>query len=137
MQDEEEKYDVIISNPPFYADAFETENEARNRARFTSSLTFENLISGTSKILSNEGEFSVIIPFKEEHNFANIASLNSLYLNRVCRVKGTLTSEFKRSLLTFSFQKKILQEETLVIEKERHLYTQEYINLTRDFYLKM
>jgi len=137
MQDEEEKYDIIISNPPFYADAFETENESRNKARFTSSLTFENLISGTSKILSNEGEFSVIIPFKEEHDFTNIASLNSLYLNRVCRVKGTLTSEFKRSLLTFSFQKKILQEETLVIEKERHHYTQEYINLTRDFYLKM
>lgn len=137
IEEDEEKYDLIVSNPPFYSDAFETGNKARNKARFTSSLTFENLIFGVSKILSDEGEFSVIIPFKEEANFVNIASQNLLFLNRVCYVKGTVSTEYKRGLFTFSFHKKELQKETLVIEKERHYYTEEYINLTRDFYLKM
>ncbi|WKD85909.1 tRNA1(Val) (adenine(37)-N6)-methyltransferase [Polaribacter huanghezhanensis] len=137
MEDEEEKYDLIISNPPFYTDAFETENEARNKARFTSSLTFENLILGVSKILSKTGEFSVIIPFKEEENFIKIAQQNNLFPIRICHVKGTATSEIKRSLLCFAFGKKEIQAAVLVIEKERHQYTEAYINLTKDFYLKM
>ena len=137
FEEEEETYDLIISNPPFYADAFETDNEARNKARFTSSLTFQNLIVGASKILSKTGEFSVIIPFKEEQEFVAISSQNSLFLNKVCHVKGTATSEIKRSLLTFSFQEKTIEEEELIIEISRHHYTEEYINLTKDFYLKM
>lgn len=135
--EEEETYDLVISNPPFYADAFETDNESRNKARFTSSLTFQNLIVGVSKILSKTGAFSVIIPFKEEQEFVAIANQNGLFLNKVCRVKGTATSEIKRSLLTFSFQEKTIEEEELIIEISRHHYTEEYINLTKDFYLKM
>lgn len=137
IEGEEEKYDLIISNPPFYTDAFETENKARNKARFTSSLTFKNLLLSVSKTLSESGEFSVIIPFKEEANFIQIAHQNNLFMNRICRVKGTANSEIKRSLLCLSFDKKEIQEEVLIIEKERHQYTEAYINLTKDFYLKM
>jgi tRNA1Val (adenine37-N6)-methyltransferase len=55
----------------------------------------------------------------------------------VCRVRGTENSEIKRSMLEFSFYQKEVEELALVIEKGRHVYTQEYINLTKDFYLKM
>lgn len=137
MSAEEEKYDVIISNPPFYADAFETEDDARNKARFTSSLSFEDLIIGASKLLSDSGEFSVITPFKEEQEFVVLANQNNLFLNKVCRVKGNAASEIKRSLMTFSFQEKTIEGSTLVIEISRHQYTKEYISLTKDFYLKM
>ena len=137
MEEEEEQYDVIISNPPFYKAAFETEDEARNKARFTSSLSFENLIIGASKILSERGRFSVIIPFKEEQEFVRVANQNNLFLIKACRVKGNTTSGIKRSLLTFSFQEKIIEREELIIEIARHQYTQEYINLTKNFYLKM
>lgn len=137
MEEDEEQYDLIVSNPPFYSDTYETDDDARNKARFTSSLSFENLLIGVSKLLSDTGEFSVIIPFKEELNFIQAANQNNLFHNRVCRVQGTATSEIKRSLLTFTFEKKEPREEVLVIEKERHQYTESYINLTKDFYLKM
>lgn len=137
MQEEDEVYDLIISNPPFYTDEFETENKARNKARFTSALTFEDLLFGVSKILSENGTFSTIIPHKEEDNFIQIAEKNKLFLNRVCRVKGNETSAIKRSLLTFSYQPLELIEESLTIEIERHQYTQQYIDLVKDFYLKM
>lgn len=137
MGEEEETYDLIVSNPPFYTDEFETNDDARNKARFTSSLSFEELVKGVSKILSKTGQFSVIIPFKEEQDFVGLALEADLYLNKVCRVKGNMTSEVKRSLLTFSFQQKTLIEEELVIEITRHQYTEEYIKLTSDFYLKM
>ncbi|WNW00726.1 methyltransferase [Tenacibaculum sp. HL-MS23] len=137
MEEEEEQYDVIVSNPPFYTDDFETENEARNKARFTSSLTFEELLIGVSKILSKQGVFSVVIPFKEEENFVKLANTCSLFLSKVCHVKGNENTEVKRSLLSFSFEQKEIIKENLVIEKERHQYTDAYMNLTKDFYLKM
>ena len=137
MEEEEEQYDVIISNPPFYSDTFETDNEARNKARFTSSLSFEQLISGAARILSKSGVFSVIIPYKEELQFIRLAKNENLFLNRVCRVKGNVGSEVKRSLLEFSFKTHDVVEEALTIEISRHSYTEAYIALTKDFYLKM
>ncbi|MGG8496442.1 tRNA1(Val) (adenine(37)-N6)-methyltransferase [Tenacibaculum sp. TC6] len=137
IAEEEEQYDIIVSNPPFYNDTFETENDARNKARFTSSLSFEELVMGVSKILSDNGIFSTIIPYKEEEHFIQLAESYHLHANRICRVKGNPSSEIKRSLLEFSFSKKTTQEEELIIEIERHQYTDAYINLTKDFYLKM
>jgi len=130
-------YDLIVSNPPFYQDNFETRDIARNKARFTSSLSFKSLIKGASKLLSGNGTFAVIIPFKETQNFIALAHEYKLFLNRVCHVKGTPTATIKRSLLDFSFQKKELIEEVLIIEIERHQYTSEYTALVKDFYLKM
>jgi len=137
MSEDEEEYDIIVSNPPFYTDNYETEDVSRNKARFTSSLSFEELLKGVSEILSEYGKFSTIIPFKEEENFIELAKNHNLYLNRVCRVKGTPTTEIKRSLLELSFVETTIQEEELIIETKRHQYTDAYINLTKDFYLKM
>ena len=135
--EEEETYDLIVSNPPFYTDDFETEDLSRNKARFTSSLSFKELIIGVSKILSKNGNFTVIVPFKEEQNFVDLANQHHLFLNSVCRVQGNPSSEIKRSLLAFSFDETEIKEEHLVIENSRHNYTDDYINLTKDFYLKM
>lgn len=135
--EEEETYDLIIANPPFYTEHFESENDSRNKARFTSSLSFENLIEGACKILSENGIFSLIIPYKEEQNFVNLALENDLFLNRVCRVKGTTKSEIKRSLMEFSKNQQSIKEEELTIETSRHQYTKEYIELVKDFYQKM
>jgi len=136
-QEIDEKYNLIISNPPFYNDKFETDNISRNRARFTSSLSFKNLLSFVSKLLSENGTFSVIIPFKEEQNFIDLAKKNNLFLNRICRVKGNKFSEIKRSLIALSFLRSKTKIEELTIEIERHQYTNEYVNLVKGFYLKM
>ncbi|CAM1373403.1 tRNA1(Val) (adenine(37)-N6)-methyltransferase [Tenacibaculum xiamenense] len=137
IQEEEETYDLIITNPPFYTDHYKSEDESRNKARFSESLPFNNLIEGTSKILSDNGIFAVIIPFKEEQHFVSLANKHNLILKRVCHVKGNANSDIKRSLLEFSFQDTTPVKEELIIEKERHQYTDAYINLTKDFYLKM
>ena len=131
------KYDLIISNPPFYSDTFKSENKQRDLARFNDAMPFHHLVESVSKLLSDEGTFSVIIPFKEEENFIELASNINLFPNRITRVKGSPTSEIKRSLMEFSFNKNGLKINELIIEVERHQYTQDYINLTKDFYLKM
>jgi len=133
----DEKYDLIVSNPPFYNDEFESNSTARNTARFTSALSFENLLNSVSKLLSDHGTFSVIIPFKEENNFIALAEKNNLFTTKICRVKGSQTTEVKRSLLEFSFYNIETQITSLVIENGRHQYTSAYQNLVKDFYLKM
>ena len=132
-----ETYDLIVSNPPFYTEDYITKNSSRNKARFTLSLTFKELIGGISKILSKSGFFSTIIPFKEESTFICLAEQHSLHLNKICRVQGNKNSEIKRSLMTFSFNKVKISETNLIIENSRHKYTKEYEELTNNFYLKM
>lgn len=137
MSEEGEEYDLIVSNPPFYTDEFETDDAARNKARFTSSLSFAELIQGANHLLSPAGRFATIIPYKEEQTFIDLASKSKWFLSRICRVKGTPTSEIKRSLLEFSLEEKEVIEEELILEISRHNYTEKYKALTRDFYLRL
>ncbi len=137
VEEPEDEYDIIVSNPPFYTDDFISGHESRDQARFESSMPFSDLIEAADLLLSENGIFSVIIPFKEESKFIEIASDFELYPFKITRVKGTPTSEIKRSLIAFSRQIKDVVTDELVIEISRHEYTSEYIALTKDFYLKM
>ncbi len=134
---DEEKYDLIISNPPFFSENYKSGNDARDMARFADALPFEDLIEYTSTLLSDLGELAVIIPFAEEKQFLEIAREANLFPNRITRVRGTIETPIKRSLMQFSFSEGKVQESDLIIEISRHLYTAEYIELVKDFYLKM
>jgi tRNA1Val (adenine37-N6)-methyltransferase len=133
----EDKYDLIVSNPPFYAEDVASGNTARDQARQSNSLPFGELIQGVVQFLTDKGIFSVIVPFKEEQGFVQLAQNVGLYPNRMTRVKGNPETDFKRSLMEFSFQQNEPHMDTLIIEKERHQYTEAYIKLTQAFYLKM
>lgn len=136
----EDKYDLILSNPPFYSEDYKSENQQRDLARFSDAMPFNHLIESASKLLSVDGEFCVVIPFKEEEQFVELASNYNLFPKKILHVKGNPNSGFKRSLLNFSFgndTSKVLEKSALTIETQRHQYTEDYINLTKDFYIKM
>jgi len=138
FQDEiEDKYDLIISNPPFYTSTYKELPVDRAMARHTESLPFNELLYGVSKLLAKKGSSSFIIPFSEEGNFILIAEENNLYPNRITRVKGNQNTPFKRSLIQFSFVEGEIVESELIIEEDRHKYTPEYSELVEDFYLRM
>ncbi|WKB79882.1 methyltransferase [Cellulophaga lytica] len=136
--EEDELYDLIVSNPPFYAEEVTSGNEARDNARQNTSLPFNELVSGVAKLLTANGRFATIIPYKEEEKFIKLAENFKLYPLKVTRVKGNAKAEVKRSLLEFQKTPSTnLEIKQLVIEEDRHIYTQDYIDLTKDFYLKM
>tara|TARA_R110002124_G_scaffold73003_6_gene195943 strand:+ start:3778 stop:4440 length:663 start_codon:yes stop_codon:yes gene_type:complete len=138
VEEPEDEYDLIVSNPPFYSEDYKTESEQRDLARFQDALPFEDLIEAADLLLSENGIFSVIIPFKEEENFLALAKEMELYPLKITRVKGTPTTEIKRSLLAFSRNENSnFSTDELIIETARHIYTREYIELTKEFYLKM
>jgi tRNA1Val (adenine37-N6)-methyltransferase len=138
VDEPEDEYDLIVSNPPFYSEDYKTAIPQRDLARFQDAMPFEELIEAAALLLSESGIFSVIIPFNEEDNFISIANEYELYPLKITRVKGSPTSEIKRSLLAFARDEKTsLTTDELIIEIARHDYTPEYIELTKDFYLKM
>ena len=137
VEEIDDTYDLIISNPPFFSEDYKSSNNQRDLARFIDALPFEDLLSSVSKLLSKNGEFSVILPYKEETLFIQLASTYNLYPKSILQVKGTPSTDFKRSLITFTFLNKNIKKEHLIIETERHKYTVDYINLTKAFYLKM
>lgn len=135
---QDETYDLIVSNPPFYTEQVSSGNESRDRARQNQSLPFEDLCEASGILLSEQGILAVIIPKKEEERFVQLAAENELYPHKITRVKGTTESEIKRSLLAFGRNPAaVLAVDELVIETARHQYTDEYKKLVSDFLLKL
>ncbi len=134
----EDTYDIIISNPPFYAEDYKTDNSQRDLARFQDALPFEELVEAADLLLSENGIFAVIIPFKEEEHFIELCTQVELFPVKVTRVKGSQNTPIVRSLLAFKrYELPVLEADELVIEINRHEYMDDYINLTKAFYLKM
>ena len=138
VDEPEDEYDLIISNPPFYSEDFKTENEQRDLARFQDAMPFEDLIEAADLLLSENGLFAVVIPYKEEERFIDLCAEYELYSVKATRVKGSHKTPIVRTLLAFKrFELSVLTADELVVEINRHEYTDDYINLTQDFYLKM
>ena len=139
----EHKYDLIVSNPPFFKapksiDA-QTQNTSQERAvaRFTDTLPFKHLVVCAAHLLSQNGVFCTILPHKEADSFIEIAAQNKLFISKICTIRGIKTSKIKRCMLAFSLHQSKPKTQELIIEVSRHNYTQEYKNLVRDFYVKM
>jgi tRNA1Val (adenine37-N6)-methyltransferase len=138
IDDPEDEYDLIVSNPPFFSEDYRSANEQRDLARFQEAMPFEELVEAADLLLSENGIFSVIIPFNEEDRFIELCAEVELFPIKVTRVKGTQNTKIVRSLLAFKrYELSALTADELVIEISRHEYTPEYISLTKDFYLKM
>ena len=127
-----DKFDVIVSNPPYFNASLKCSDEQRNKARHNDSLTYEELLAGVSGLLSQEGTFTIVIPMDVGEQIKTLAHKYELYPSRQLFI---ITP--KRTLISFRFTKQTCETEELLTETSRHQYSEKYIELTRDFYLKM
>jgi len=133
----EDKFDLIVSNPPYFVDSLTCPNGQRSVARHNDSLTYHNLVKGVSRLLANKGVFTIIIPMDVADSVVEVAStygLNPLKQLSIITKPGVSP---KRTLITFGFENRECVTNELVIEYERHQYSEAYVDLTKDFYLKM
>lgn len=134
----DKKYDLIVSNPPYFSHSLKCPDTKRSTARHNDSLPLEELITGCRALLSPHGKIALILPSEQEKEIELLATQNNVFFLRKTYVVPTLHALPKRILIELSDHPETdIQIEWLVIEKSRHQYTEEYIALTKDFYLKM
>ena len=132
-----DKFDVIVSNPPYFIDSLECPDRQRTAARHNDSLSYEDLLEGVSGLLTENGFFTVVIPADVAERVKKIASIKKLYAVRQLNVITKPGGIPKRVLITFSFSNQECIVEELLTELARHQYSEEYMTLTRDYYLNM
>ena len=132
----EEKFDHILSNPPYFVSSLLSPNEARTTARHTTSLSFDELARSASELLSKEGILSLVLPYDAVADMTLAAARAGLFLVRREDIKTKENTTPKRSLLEFGFTPQPTQRTTLTIHIEGGDFSTDYRTLTRDFYLK-
>ena len=131
------KFDVIVSNPPYFVDSLNCPDKQRNSARHDSDLTYNELLKGVANILSSDGLFTMVIPTDVEKRVKETALAYAMYPVRQLYVVTKPGGLPKRTLISFSFHNKKCITEHLLTEIARHQYSEEYIRLTKEFYLKL
>ena len=134
------RYECIVSNPPYFSNSLKCPDNKRTVARHNNSLSLEVLLECSSKIIKLDGTLSVILPVQEGCELIDLAAKFGFKTEKLCSIFPTENSKEPKRLLIelrFTTDEIVCTESDLTIEKsERFDYTQEYINLTKEFYLK-
>ncbi|MCL9775175.1 tRNA1(Val) (adenine(37)-N6)-methyltransferase [Vibrio methylphosphonaticus] len=133
----EHTFSGIICNPPYFNSGEQATLKQRATARHTSSLDHRDLLSRCYRLLNNDGEASFILPLTEGEHFIKIAQSEGWFIGRRCLVRPTLAKPVNRILFTLRKQQTTTIEEQLVIHSPNGGYSDAFIQLTGDFYLKM
>ena len=135
------KYDLIISNPPYFEYNQKASKESdryneRTNARSFDKLSFSDLLVHASRLLAEEGKFYVILPAAVADSFIAEAAENNTFLFDRLNIQSKQSQEPVRTILGFSKNKKELKESILVIYQDNGGYTDEYIELTKNYHAR-
>jgi tRNA1Val (adenine37-N6)-methyltransferase len=129
-------FDLIFSNPPYFDNALQAPEERRNTARHTSTgLSYREIFEFASSRLTEEGRVTLVLPSDTEYELTRCARMNGLHLNRITRIRTVPRKSPNRIVAEFSRKRMDSPEEMLLTIQNEGQYTQEYLSLTKDFYL--
>lgn len=132
----EVKYDLIFSNPPYFEDSMPAPDERKSTARHTSEgLSYRDIFEFAKDRLTEEGRVSLVLPSDQEAAVCRYARMCSLHLFRILRIRTVPRKSPSRVILEFSRLRKATPEDTVMTIQNEGQYTQEYLSLTKDFYL--
>lgn len=131
------KYDLIVTNPPFYNSTLKPDDDARATARHADSLPFSDITRFADIHLSDNGILSVIYPTNCEENIMLGISVSTLHFHTICDVCTKVGKPCKRRMASFSKRSSVLIHEQLNLRNSNNDYSQEYRLLTSDFYLNL
>lgn len=132
------KFDLIVSNPPFFSNSVRNINPHLSVARHNHLLPFEDIIEGAKKLFSETGKLSLILPFDSANGFIEKARKENLFLCRLTEVKPFPDKKPNRCLMEFGSETLVLQKTQMpVFDETGKDYSDEFKLLARDFYLKL
>jgi tRNA1Val (adenine37-N6)-methyltransferase len=136
-KDKKPTYHLIVCNPPYFINSLKTPEKSRNLARHNDELPVDELFSCVAKLLLPGGDFSIIIPTNQLLEYELQANKVNLRMYHKTSIKPTPDAQPKRILVSFKFIPidKCVEDDLIVEKYGRHQYSEEFIKLTRDFYL--
>lgn len=133
---EAQKFDLIFSNPPYFDESTNAPEERRNNARHTSNgLSYREILDFASLRLSEEGRVSLVLPAETEDALCRHARMDGLHMFRIVRIRTVPRKAPARIIVEFSRNRCGSPEDIVLTIQNEGKYTQEYLSLTRDFYL--
>jgi tRNA1Val (adenine37-N6)-methyltransferase len=129
-------FDLVVCNPPYFLNSLKPPTEHRHRQRHSDDLTFDEILTSITTLLSPSGKLGLVLPVDEGGKFIELARNFGLSLSRLCDVFSKAGKACERCLLEFSYNNTLVQKSKLTILKQDGDWTEEYKALTRDFYLK-
>lgn len=138
LQDMADKagFDLIVSNPPYFINDYISDDAQRNVARHSGTLSYAELLAGIDRLLTAEGRAYVILPFFNVEALLLLAAEKGLYLIKRTDVIAVSGRDPYVSMIALSHHRTPAQRDALTIQNESGAYTEEYRQLTQDFYLK-
>ena len=130
-------FDALLCNPPFFENSLKCPDSARTMARHTDTLSFDELARSAARLLTPDGELSVVIPYDRAHDMTVSCACHGLFATRQTIVVPVEGGKPKRILMAFSRSGAAHSVETLCMQDAQRHYTPAYIHLVEDFYLKM
>ncbi len=130
------KYDLIICNPPFYEDDLNSEDEKRNLALHSKRLKLEELINSAYKLLDDTGNFFVLLPYHRTEFFLQLKQ-NKFFIKEKTLIKQTPKHNYFRSMLWLTKQPAATHQSEIIIMNEDGKYTNDFIELLKDYYLHL
>ena len=135
--DNKEKYDFIISNPPFYEGDLMSSQQNKNQAKHNESLTLPKLLQSIIRLLKDNGEFAVLLPFHRIIEFELLANDLNYFVQKEILMKQTPKHPYFRCIQIYSCTQLIKTTSDLIIKDENNLYTNSFVELLKDYYLHL
>jgi tRNA1Val (adenine37-N6)-methyltransferase len=131
-----EKFDLIVTNPPFFKDSLKNPDSRKATARHNDTLSSDEILKGVSRLLAENGMFQIILPYVEGNIFIAETQEYGLFCNNILKIRPLPTAHIRRLILGFSRKRSLVIEKFLTIEcGKRHEFTEDYVSLTKDFYM--
>jgi tRNA1Val (adenine37-N6)-methyltransferase len=132
-----QRFDLIVSNPPYFINSLRNPDPLKSFARHNDGLSYSDILKGAGRLIQENGVLQLILPYAEGNIFIAEAQEYEFYCNTIIKVRPMQTHSIRRLILGFGKNKGKVNEKFLTIEKgKRHVFTEEYISLTKEFYLK-
>ena len=130
------KYNLIVSNPPYFVNSLKASDKQRTMARHTDSLSFSALAVAVRRLLAPDGKCYIIIPVDAYDNVVDIFYCNQLYAQQAIFVSHNANKKPKRVVVSFADKQcSGVQKSELYIEKYPGIYSDEFKRLVEPFYL--
>jgi tRNA1Val (adenine37-N6)-methyltransferase len=131
------KYDLIFSNPPYHFENILSPDNGVNISKHSLLSDFIQFFQLVKQLLTENGNFWIILPFSSSDQLTKLASEHRLFLKEYICIHSKPSKKNIRVILNFSSQKQVaIREREFVIRNENNLYSEEYIALTKDFHSK-